>query len=133
MTVYQAIKADDSSFASIRVLYVKQAINGTYTKDEIPPVITLISPTQGETIEAGTKVVFEVTDDVELAKVGVNIKMGDQWEVAYDGTDFAPNYSDFSTKTILITGFRFSLGRKYGWHSPPEVQVFAVDTGGNVT
>ena len=133
MTVYDCMYVEDSSFYSGRSLYTKLAINGTFQKDEIPPVVTLISPINEEIIRQGTKIVVEVTDDIEVVKVGITIKMGDQWESVYDGTDFAPIYAEFSTKTTLVNGFRFSIGRKYGWHSPPVVDVFAVDQGGNVT
>jgi len=105
--------------------------------DEVPPVVTFVSPLEGTQIEAGDALVFDVTDDSgtlgRVLVVAFLSRTADQ-ELAHDGAAFTARYAARSTRTAIANGFRFSLRRTGGWPTGTTVtvRVFAVDPSGNL-
>lgn len=103
------------------------------TPDLTPPVVTWISPTPGSVLGPNTPLVFDVTDNVGLARALVKVILGQEWELPHDGAGFSPRYIAGSTRTTISGGYRFSLVRSGGWvGSNPTVEPIPIDTSGNV-
>lgn len=101
--------------------------------DTTPPQVTNITPANGATIARAAAVEFDVTDDTGLAAVIVMVLYPDtgDYEVAHDGTTFAPRFVSKSTRTAISGGYRFKLVRTGGWPSAPTVRVKPIDTAAN--
>lgn len=100
--------------------------------DTTAPVVTF-TLADGTEIGRNTAVPIDVTDETGLAAVVVMVlypATGD-YEVAHDGTAFAPRFVSKSTRTSITDGYRFSLVRAGGWPSPPTVKVLPLDTSAN--
>lgn len=101
--------------------------------DGSPPVVTLVSPPDGSTIEQGTPIAIDVTDNVALRRSFLVVRfaaLGIE-EVAHQGDRFAPNYAGASSRVAIPGGFRFTLMRAGGWPASPIVDVYAIDTAGS--
>lgn len=106
------------------------------TPDTTPPVVTLVSPTDGE-VSADTPVVFDVTEEgvegfCELF-VWVVFASDGSSEVIHDGDSFATRYVGLSARSTVTGGFRYTVRRSEGWPSSPRVRVKVIDTAGNVS
>lgn len=97
-----------------------------------PPIVDAVSPVPGSEVSPGTPIVIDITDDSQVEITVLIVKMGRFWEVAYDGEKFAPLYADYSTKTTIIDGNRYSLKRIGGWTATVQINVLAIDDGGNI-
>jgi len=104
--------------------------------DATAPTVSNVRPSSG-TIAADMPVSMDVQDtssairQILLLVKYVGNPPGLAWEVAYDGTAFAPNYAALSQRTAIANGNRFRLRRRGGWAATPVVVVHAVDYSGN--
>lgn len=93
-----------------------------------PPVVTLVSPAQGN-VDPSTPIVVDVTDvgGFHSIIVTARLPLSARNEVVYDGV-FDDVYGG-STRAAITNGFRFTIRRNGGW--PPgavDLKVRAVDT-----
>jgi len=109
---------------SAEFLYVEPA----GVNDVIPPVITINTPA-GQLANRNASVTFDVTDDVALAlvTVAVNFPSLGITELAYHNGSFRAPY----TSSTLV-GNTYTLSRTGGWPVDFNLDVTAVDAGGNV-
>jgi hypothetical protein len=91
--------------------------------------LTVISPTPGQPISATKPLVIEVTDEgAALDKVVIMAAYSGvlQKEVVYDGSAFAPTFTNnTNAKASITSGFRFTLLRDGGWPGSPTITVVA--------
>lgn len=89
----------------------------------------LLSGTQ---IQKDTPIPVTVTEETALEALIIMVffAASGAYEVAYDGSDFAPGYAD-STIAPVVDGNLFTLRRNNGWFVTPSIRVVAVDTSGN--
>lgn len=110
-----------------------QAICGV-TADPVPPEITVISPSAGTSIQPGTTLIVEVTDNIEIALSPLYAEFPG-WpnaEMIYDGANFLSPYAALSTVVDLGDGGRrFSLRRSGGWPGDVSITFLPTDTTGN--
>lgn len=116
--------------------------------DVSPPTITIISPSAGTTIGAGTPITFQYSDNYGFRRVMpcVKIQQPDgtmKYELIFDGQNFTPDYlGTFQVVQVFPPIWRFTVTRKGGWAAPiiysgvaPGQQLqlvpFGVDVGGN--
>lgn len=97
------------------------------TPDTTPPVVALISPTDGGELERFGPVTIEVTDETALGRVFVVARFPSLGleEVVHQGDRFAPLYTGASSRASIAGGYRYSVKRNGGWPAPPELTVYA--------
>lgn len=100
--------------------------------DTTAPVVTF-TLANGTEIGRNDAVPLDVTDETGLAAVIVMVLYPDtgEYEVAHDGTAFAPRFVSKSTRAAITDGYHFELRRTGGWLSPPTVKVLPLDTSAN--
>jgi hypothetical protein len=102
--------------------------------DEIPPIISLISPTLGVDITRTTPVVVEVTDDIGLEIVPIfcnyPVPYAELSTYVYDGEKLHPLFFESTIETIS-GGFRYTIIPHEGWVTDPTIALDPVDTSGN--
>lgn len=123
-------------------------VSGGGGGDVVPPTITIISPTPGSIIGAGTPIVFRYSDETGLRRPMPMVKFLQpddgtgipkyKYELIHDGDNFTP---DFTGVKIVITPnqvYEYSVTRKGGWNKTleyaggsPTLVPFGTDTGGN--
>jgi phage gp46-like protein len=105
----------------------------TIGDDDVPPVITLLSPLDGNLASLLTPVVLRVTDEA-LAFVTIKrINAGDvDGTVVYDALGVAASFSG-SSASIGGTQADFSVRPSLGWSSDFSLLVTAIDRAGNIT
>lgn len=93
------------------------------------PTVTLVSPSNGSTIDRDDAVTLEVSDVDGLSQVLIYlIDDNDVYEVLYDGTAFATNYASDSEANTIDGGFEFVLVRDgLGWRGD-TLDLFVVVT-----
>lgn len=79
-----------------------------------PPTITNIHPPAGSAIAASATLSRDVIDTDSTVTSALFAKMGDTWEVVFDGASFSPRYSS-STRSAITNGHRFAIRRNGGW------------------
>lgn len=96
-----------------------------------PPVVTLITPAEGE-IAADTPIVIEVTDADGFAALIVVAEMPavEIADVVHDGTEFKPAYAAGSTREAIANGWRYTILRRSAWPAAPTITVHPVDALG---
>jgi hypothetical protein len=96
------------------------------------PTVTLISPASGSVIERSEALVVDVTDPLGFTRIVMSLRFNALavWEIAHDGTTFAPRYAARSTVAVIVNGFRFSMVRDTGWPEAPQAVIYAVNTAG---
>jgi hypothetical protein len=100
--------------------------------DTTPPVVSNVSPPENEEITRTTPVFLDVTDVGGFRRILLKVSFPDgTWDLAYDGSTFAPKYVGLSSVTVIATGFRFRLLRAGGWSGAPTVTPYAIDLAGN--
>jgi hypothetical protein len=104
--------------------------------DDVPPEITFVSPTPGNTIGLDDPLVVDVTDNLDAlsrALLVAYIHDTGVQELVYDGEAFTARYIAQSVREVITNGFRFTLRRTGGWPNQTSVtvRVFAVDVVGN--
>jgi hypothetical protein len=103
----------------------------------IPPTTTLVSPSSGSTLSVDTPVIVDVTDvDSGFARILVVVVIAPTASsgvalLAHDGVAFRPGFRDYSTRTVITGGFRYSIRRDVGWADPIRIEVYAIDDTGN--
>jgi hypothetical protein len=103
----------------------------------IPPVTTLVSPAPGSTLGADTPLVVDVTDvDGGFARILLVVTIAPAVNsgvalLVHDGVTFRPGFKDFSTRTSIANGFRYSIRKDLGWADDVRVEVYAIDDTGN--
>lgn len=100
--------------------------------DEVPPVVTLISPADGSSLEKNQPITIEVEDESELGLHYVLARYPDTmglYEVVYDGFDISLG-AYVVTRTVLTSKrFRYTFVRRGGWLSRPIITARATDKG----
>jgi len=99
------------------------------------PTLTNLEPPNGQPVGPDTPIQFDMTDSDGLVLVIPMITL-DPFrlpEPAHDFTEFTELYLDGgSTREAISNGYRYTLRRKGGWTTNPQLRVFAVDLLGNV-
>lgn len=115
--------------------YTVASGSGTPVGEGVAPVVTLVSPADGATIDPSTAIVLDVTDNSgELATVTIDVTYQDGLsEAIYDGLAFKPYYRTGSTIVTITGGFRFTLRRAHGgWPAgAPLFNIEPLDPSGN--
>lgn len=105
---------------------------GAAAPADVPPVVTLVSPTVGSTIGPTDPIVFDLTDDLSLVARIIIVQYPDgTWEGAWNGTSFSGRFST-STVGSITGGSRVTLRRTPQWQQSPTIEVIAVDSGGHL-
>jgi hypothetical protein len=100
--------------------------------DAVPPTIGNFIPAVGTPLVRSDVVQFDVLDNVSaLRRVIVIVTLGGETFVVHDGFAFRGQFSNLSTRSAIVGGFRFNVRRNGGWTNPPTFEVHAVDTSGN--
>jgi hypothetical protein len=110
------------------------------TPDTTAPQITNIAPAPGSAIEDDEVIEFDITDVNDLALFVVFARYLDKrdWDVVWNGEEFAPKYSGSAAGSIT-GGFHFEVTRDAervgGWSGQGRVrfEVKAIDVAGNVS
>jgi len=119
---------------------VNGSVIGAFAFEDPPtiaPITTLISPAPGATLTAETPVVVDVTDaDGGFARILLVVTIAPAVNagvalLVHDGVAFRPGFKDFSTRTVISGGFRYSIRKDLGWADAIRVEVFAIDDTGN--
>lgn len=99
--------------------------------DAVPPTIGNFSIAPGTAISRDQAIAFDVTDDAELAFVGLAASYSDgSVDLVYDGHDFRGRYT--GTRSVISGGYRFTVWRSGGWPSAPTFEYLPIDTSGNL-
>lgn len=117
---------------------------GEAAGDATLPVITDMSPADGESIFFDTALSFNVTDpgsNLSRATILAYFPASGNFEVVYFGTTFTAGVHTFTagfasgytgTRTVIADGYQFSnVVRTAGWPSSPVLVVDAGDDAGN--
>lgn len=101
--------------------------------DAVVPTVSNFAPPVLSTILRTDSIAFDVEDDSgSFGSIIVAAKRGSgRTEIVHDGTVFVDPYS--GTRTPIANGFSYDIERGgYGWpEADLEIQVYAVDLGGN--
>lgn len=103
----------------------------------VAPVTTLVSPAPGSTLGTDTPLVVDVTDaDSGFARILLVVTIAPAVNsgvalLVHDGVVFRPGFKDFSTRTSIANGFRYSIRKDLGWADDVRVEVYAIDDTGN--
>lgn len=102
--------------------------------DGVPPVITLLSPAEGELPSRATPVVIRVTDDrrVSLVSAKFTYDGNAQPMVAYDIDGVAATFAG-SSALVALAQVDLSLRPMSGWEANVVLRIAAIDAGGNIT
>lgn len=99
--------------------------------DTTKPTIANFSPAVGTPLNSTQPVTFDVTDETGLVRALVLVTLGSETFLVHDGDIFRPGFSNYSTRTAIAGGFRYTVRPNGGWTKPPTFEVHAVDTSGN--
>lgn len=102
--------------------------------DESVPVVANFNPTPGTPIARTAPIAFDVTDDSgDFRRIFVVafFPATGATEVVHDGDSFRGHYAAGSARTMIASGFRFTVLRTGGWPGAPTIQTFAIDRAGN--
>lgn len=99
-----------------------------------PPVVSNVSPPSGQPILPDTPLQFDITDADGFVLI-IPMIMLDPYRLPEPVTDnltaFTPLYVA-STRVAITDGFRYTLRRKGGWTTQPELVIWAVDINGTI-
>lgn len=98
--------------------------------DITDPLIDNFDPPVGTPLNRNDAVSFDVTD-LNLVRAEVFVDIGGDVFVVHDGDRFRGNFSNYSTRSVITNGFRFTVRRNGGWIAAPAFEVHAIDSGGN--
>lgn len=95
--------------------------------------VTNFYPAPNQPMTPATHVSFDATSAAGLTNVVVTAFYAETGahEVIYDGSGFAPNFVQSSSKVPITNGFHFDLARRAGWPLSPTIKVIASDANGN--
>jgi hypothetical protein len=108
------------------------------TRNTVPPVITLVSPTNGTTIDKDDVVTIEIsTPQGTLVSVAIEATYseGIEWkELVTEISGFSDNFSGASNvRTPISGGFRYAFLRDGDWPSDAlAIRVIITDNGANL-
>ena len=94
------------------------------------PVIDNFTPAVGTPIDRDTTISFDVTDDTGLLRAEIFVTLGGQTFVVHDGEKFRGDFTNYSTRTAIVGGFRYNVRPNGGWTKAPTFEVHAVDISG---
>lgn len=103
----------------------------------VPPTVSLITPAAGSNITEETPIVVDVTDlDSDFRRILLVVTMAPAAHagVAYlvhDGDAFRPGFDNYSSRSSITHGYRYSVRKNSGWDNSVKVEVYAFDTEGN--
>lgn len=97
--------------------------------DLLAPEISNLFPVAGATISPLTQIVFDITDNIEIGFVEIQVDQG-QREVIHDGDSFLTPYLS-SSREAIVGGWRYTIQRTGGWIAPPNFRVRVFDTSCN--
>ena len=103
-------------------------------EDESAPVVANFNPAPGTPITRTAPIAFDVTDDSgDFRRIFVVafFPATGATEVVHDGDSFRGHYAAGSGRTMIASGFRYTLLRTGGWPGAPTIQTFAIDRAGN--
>jgi len=130
-----SILDDDGVATDSGTVYVVEEMPWAGATDTTAPVVTVVSPAAGSTIDYDDTLTIDVTDETSLLEVILMAKYASSsidraTEVIWDGSAFMFPFEN-STRTVITNGHRYAINRTRGWQSSPTVDVRAIDTGGN--
>lgn len=102
--------------------------------DTTAPSVANFTPAAGTPIARTAAVSFDVTDesgDFRRIFVVAFFPATGVAEVVHDGDAFRGYYAASSSRTMIASGFRYSVLRTGGWPAAPTIQTFAIDRAGN--
>lgn len=99
--------------------------------DTTDPVIGSFDPAVGTPLERNDPVSFSVTDETALRRVAIFVTHNDQTLVVHDGDSFRGEFSNYSSRAVILNGWRYSVRRNGGWITAATFEVIAIDTSGN--
>ena len=99
------------------------------------PEVINVSPTPGTLLKPQDYVRFDVIDTgaaIRRTFIWVTYLDVAVWEVVFDGTNFSPAFSTFSTRVSIANGFHYNLRRGAGWlDSQITLNVVPINVDGN--
>lgn len=101
------------------------------TADATAPTIDNFSPLPGTPISRNEPISFDVTDASGLERAIIMVTISGITYVVHDGDKFRGEFSNFSSRSVITDGFRYSIRRNGGWLAAPTFEVAAYDTDGN--
>ena len=103
------------------------------TPDIEAPTIVNFDPPLGTILQATEAVSFDVLDNSgAFARIIVGVRFTDGVEeIIHDGDSFTGFYALQSSRTVVSTGFRYSVLRQGGWPTAPTFRIFPIDASGN--
>lgn len=102
--------------------------------DTTPPAVGNFNPAPGTPISKNTSIAFDVTEDsgyLQRVFVVAFFASTGVAEVIHDGDAFRGYYAASSARTMIASGFRYTVLRSGGWPAAPTIQTFAIDRAGN--
>lgn len=134
LTVNVSATGAGGGVATASATYLVLSPTADPAPDVTAPIVSNAVPAPGSTIDAGSTLQFDVTDNGGAFRRIIISALFEQTgieEVVYDGDGFRGLYLGPSSTQIISGGLRFALVRKQGWPYSPTIKVFAIDTSGN--
>jgi len=97
----------------------------------VAPIVTLISPANGNQVAPSQPIIVDVTDpDSPFRRIFLVVVLGGVAYLAYDGT-WRSGFAAHSSRSTITDGYRFSIRRDSGWTSAVDIEVYPIDDTGN--